>query len=110
MTLSCLSTTPAADQHCRLFSRRMAELHLLRLQGPGSELCTYTRRPSPAPRKRASEGYGRARFTRPLRPLTLDTALGLMHVRGGVSLWVEESTTQSHTQGHTGEEVSVHLL
>lgn len=29
---------------------------------------------------------------------------------GGVSLWVEESVTQSHTQGHTGEEVSVHLL
>lgn len=55
MTLSCLSTTPAADQHCRLFSRRMAELHLLRRQGPGSELCTYTRRPSPAPRKRGSQ-------------------------------------------------------
>lgn len=55
MTLSRLSATPAADQHRQLFSRRTAELHLLRRQGPGSELCTYTGRPSPAPRTRGSQ-------------------------------------------------------
>lgn len=54
MTLSRLSATPAADQYFRLFSRKTAELHLLPRQGPGSELCTYTRRPSPAPRTRGS--------------------------------------------------------
>lgn len=55
MTLSRLSATPAADQHFRLSSRKTSELHLLPRQGPGSELCTYTRRPSPAPRTRGSQ-------------------------------------------------------